>query len=492
MILLLGGTSDARLAASLLQERGYDVLLSVVSEHGADLARNTTAEDFPRASKVSKGDLRRADASRLGRLRVRVGALDEIGLETLLESSEAVVDATHPFAQQISALARGACDRLGVPYVRLERPRVVLPEDAMLVPDAATAAARAVESGGESAILVTVGTRTLRTYVEAVRAAGRRLVARVMPVEESIAHCRELGLAPADILAMQGPTGAELDAALLRHLGAGVLVTKESGEAGGLNAKLEACRAAGAAAIVVARPEGDAVDTQVAPGRTVRSVEELLSYLGRHLGCRPHSTQSLGSASLSGAGSSLLEPGAAGAEADGRQRLSRGLLQVYTGEGKGKTTAAVGLALRARGQELTVAMVQFLKGGTESGELAGLRLAGVHVVRPASRSTGLLCGAAHSEDKRGVVQAWNSAHELMFSGDWDLVILDELNVALHYGLLDIVSVLSTLQERPAHVEVVATGRYAPDELCAAADLVTQMVAHKHPYPDIWARRGIEY
>lgn len=488
MILLLGGTSDARLAASLLQERGYDVLLSVVSEHGADLARGTTVENLSRASKVSKRGPQRADVSPSGWLRVRVGALDEAGLEALLENSEAVVDATHPFAQQISALARGACARLGVPYVRLERPSVALPEDVILVPDAATAAARAVESGGESAILVTVGTRTLRIYVEAVRAAGRRLVARVMPVEESIAYCRELGLAPADILAMQGPTGAELDAALLRHLGASVLVTKESGEAGGLKAKLEACRAAGAVAIVVARPEGEAADVQVASGKTVRSVEELLSHLGRRLG----STRSLGSPFPGGAEPSLPELRAAGAETDGRRCLSRGLFHVYTGEGKGKTTAAVGLALRARGQGLTVAMVQFVKGGKESGELTGLRLAGVHVVRPALRSTGLLCGATYSEDERGVVQAWNNARELILSGDWDLVILDELNVALHHGLLGIVPVLSTLQERPAHVEVVATGRYAPDELCDAADLVTQMAAYKHPYPGIRARRGIEY
>lgn len=482
MILLLGGTSDARLAASLLQERGYDVLLSVVSEHGAELARGTTEEHPP------EGDLQPAAAAPLGRLQVRVGALDETGLEALLESSEAVVDATHPFAERISALARGACDRLGVPYVRLERPRVKLPEGVILVPDAATAAARAVESGGESAILVTVGTRTLRVYVEAARTAARRLVARVMPAEESIAHCRELGLAPADILAMQGPTGAELDAALLRHLGAGVLVTKESGEAGGLNAKLEACRATGTVAIVVARPEGEAVDAQVTPARTVLSVDELLSHLERRL----RFAVSLGSASLTDAGSSPPERRAAEVGTCGRQGLSRGLLQVYTGEGKGKTTAAVGLALRARGGGLTVAMIQFVKGGSESGELTGLRMAGVHVVRPASRSTGLLRGAAHSEDQRAVVQAWDNARELVLSGDWDLVILDELNVALHHGLLDIVPVLSTLHERPAHVEVVVTGRHAPDELCAAADLVTQMTARKHPYPGIRARRGIEY
>ncbi len=481
MILLLGGTSDARLAASFLQERGYDVLLSVVSEHGADLALGG-------AGQYPEGDHRRAAAAPLGRLQVRVGALDEAGLESLLESSDAVVDATHPFAEQISTLACGACDRLGVPYVRLERPRVELLEDVILVPDAATAAARAVESGGESAILVTVGTRTLRVYVEAARAAGRRLVARVMPVEESIAHCGELGLAPADILAMQGPTGAELDAALLRHLGAGVLVAKESGEAGGLHAKLQACREAGAVAIVVARPGGEAVDAHATSAKTVMSVEELSYHLERLLGC----AQSSGSAPLNGAGSSPSGRRVTGAETCGRRRLSRGLLQVYTGEGKGKTTAAVGLALRARGRGLTVAMVQFVKGGSESGELAGLRLAGVHVVRPASRSTGLLRGAAHGEDERAAVRAWDHARDLVLSGDWDLVILDELNVALHHGLLDVVPVLAVLGGRPAHVEVVVTGRNAPDELCAVADLVTEMAACKHPYPGIRARRGIEY
>lgn len=483
MILLLGGTTDSRLAALVLLEHGYDVLLSVVSSHAAQIAQHAL-EHPSRERPLDRGQ---------GSLRVRVGALGEATFTALLKDVEAVVDATHPFAQQISALAQAVCGQQGVPYLRLDRPAVELPEGVVTAPDAALAAQLAVRSGGGGAILVTVGTRTLGTYVNAARLAGRRLVARVMPTAESVSHCLELGMAPAEIVAMQGPASAELDAALLKHFGVTVLVTKESGERGGLTAKLEACRLAGVIPIVVMRPcaARQRGSDQIEP-EAVTDIQELLSYLARLAGV---SGGPAPSASPAGAGEALSaspSPDPNSGPGPSPHLLGRGLLQVYTGNGKGKTTAAVGLALRARGQGLAVAMVQFVKGGAESGELAEMRRAGIHVLRPALRRTGLIRGEAHAEERQMAEQAWREARELLRSGRWDVVILDELHAALRNSLLELDPVLQGISNRPPGVEVVTTGRNAPAELCATADLVTEMLATKHPYPRIAARRGIEY
>lgn len=173
--------------------------------------------------------------------------------------------------------------------------------------------------------------------------------------------------------------------------------------------------------------------------------------------------------------------------------LTRGLVEVYTGDGKGKTTAATGLAVRAIGAGLTVAFVQFVKGGPRSSELAVLEELGVVVVRPAEHSTGLLAGGPTAEDARAVAEGWQWASRAIASGHYDVVILDEINVALAHGLLSDGDVLDVLNGRPQHVEVVLTGRNAPRALLERADLVTEMRAEKHPFDaGIAARRGIEY
>jgi cob(I)alamin adenosyltransferase len=171
-----------------------------------------------------------------------------------------------------------------------------------------------------------------------------------------------------------------------------------------------------------------------------------------------------------------------------------GLIQVYTGDGKGKTTAGVGLAVRAAGAGLRVAFVQFVKGGRRSSELAMLEQLGVRVERPAEAATGLLApGGATDEDRRAAAEAWSIATGAIASGDYDVVVLDEACVALAHGLVDEAAALATLASRPSHVEVVLTGRGAPEALVAAADLVTEMRARKHPFErGIPARFGIEY
>jgi len=173
--------------------------------------------------------------------------------------------------------------------------------------------------------------------------------------------------------------------------------------------------------------------------------------------------------------------------------VERGLVQVYTGEGKGKTTAAVGLAVRAVGAGLTVAFVQFVKGGERSSELAVLEGLGVRVERPAVRSTGLLGDGLNDDDRVAATEAWTIAARLIAGADHQLVVLDEINVAMHYGLVAEADVLAALDARPAAVEVVLTGRGASPALIAMADLVTEMVPVKHPFDaGIPARRGIEY
>ncbi|MBN2841285.1 MAG: cob(I)yrinic acid a,c-diamide adenosyltransferase [Coriobacteriia bacterium] len=171
----------------------------------------------------------------------------------------------------------------------------------------------------------------------------------------------------------------------------------------------------------------------------------------------------------------------------------RGLIQVYTGDGKGKTTASVGLAVRAAGSGLNVAFIQFVKGGARSGELAMLERLGVRVERPAERSTGLLGAGIHDDDRAAADAAWALAKDVLACGDYDLVVMDELNVAMRYELVDTDDVLAVLDARPPAIEVVMTGRGAPDQIIERADLVTEMVPVKHPFDHgVPARKGIEY
>jgi cob(I)alamin adenosyltransferase len=174
--------------------------------------------------------------------------------------------------------------------------------------------------------------------------------------------------------------------------------------------------------------------------------------------------------------------------------LKKGCIQVYTGEGKGKTTASVGLAVRARGSDLRVIFVQFVKGGSMSGELAMLRKLGVEVVRTAEKNSGLMTtGGLTEEDYAAAAEAWKIAENAISSGNYDLVICDEINVAMHYNMIKTNDVIHTLTNRPESVEVVCTGRNVPELISDMADLITEMKPHKHPYQQgIPARRGIEF
>ena len=176
-----------------------------------------------------------------------------------------------------------------------------------------------------------------------------------------------------------------------------------------------------------------------------------------------------------------------------KKRLDRGMIQVYTGDGKGKTTCALGLALRAAGQGFQVYLIQFLK-GRETGEAkAAARLAPEMTLRYYGRPGLVNLKFPAPEDVALVREAWDLARKVLAAGEHDLVILDEINLALTYNLVPLDEALEVLRQRPPWVEVVLTGRQAPPELVALADLVTEMRPVKHYYQaGVKSRRGIEW
>jgi cob(I)alamin adenosyltransferase len=169
-----------------------------------------------------------------------------------------------------------------------------------------------------------------------------------------------------------------------------------------------------------------------------------------------------------------------------------GLVQVYTGNGKGKTTASLGLAFRASGSGLKVLMVQFLKPSEEYGEqLAVKRFDGFDIVSMGVDH--MTSDVTREEDIRLSKEALNYFSKILESGEYDLVIADEINVAMSWELLTPEEVIEVLEKRKEHTEVVLTGRGAPQKIIDYADLVTEMVLVKHPFDKgICARRGIEY
>ena len=174
----------------------------------------------------------------------------------------------------------------------------------------------------------------------------------------------------------------------------------------------------------------------------------------------------------------------------------KGLIIVHTGPGKGKTTAALGTALRAVGQGLKVLMVQFLKGSWHYGELDAAQMLGEDRFKILPMGRGFVKVGAEKpdpEDVRMVEEAWEYASEKIASEEYDLVILDEINYAISYKMLDPALVAERLGKKPEMVHVILTGRNAHPSLVEMADLVTEMREVKHPYQKgIVAQRGIEY
>ena len=175
--------------------------------------------------------------------------------------------------------------------------------------------------------------------------------------------------------------------------------------------------------------------------------------------------------------------------------VRRGLIIVNTGPGKGKTTAAMGTALRAVGQGMRVLMLQFLKGSWHYGELDAVKAFGDKFVMKQMGRGFVKVGAEKPdpEDVKMVQEAWSEGERAIQSGDWDLVVLDEINYAISYGMLDAAKVVEGLKKKPEMVHVILTGRNAHPTIIEAADTVTEMRQVKHAYEKgVMAQRGIEY
>jgi precorrin-6A/cobalt-precorrin-6A reductase len=246
MILLIGGTSETAPLASGLARAGYQVLVSTAT------AEPLAIGESPRISR-------------------RTGRLDEEGLAALGKERGigAIADAAHPYAVAAHAAAGNAARRLGIPCLVLRRPATLTPEDGSSTPAEAcgreapegpvrfaaghTEAAAMAFSFGRP-VLLTTGSRNLAPYAEAARRTGVPFAVRVLDAPESFAACRAAGIPEERIIAGRGPFSEEENLAALRRFGIGVIVTKESGRAGGVKAKLTAARQAKCGLIVLRRP----------------------------------------------------------------------------------------------------------------------------------------------------------------------------------------------------------------------------------------------
>ena len=173
--------------------------------------------------------------------------------------------------------------------------------------------------------------------------------------------------------------------------------------------------------------------------------------------------------------------------------LRRGLVQIFTGDGKGKTSAAIGAVVRALGHGLRVYIGFFMKGDHPSGERN--ILSKLPNVTMESFGAGGFVGRENikPEEKERAKRGLAAARKAMLSGNYDLVVLDELNLAVAWNLVERDEVLKLIDERPEGVELILTGRRADSKLIKAADLVTEMLKIKHPYDEgVKAREGIEY
>ena len=173
-------------------------------------------------------------------------------------------------------------------------------------------------------------------------------------------------------------------------------------------------------------------------------------------------------------------------------RINKGLVIVNTGNGKGKTTAAMGVLFRAWGRDLRVIMLQFIKHTTAN--FGEQRAAGKIGVTMRAMGDGFTWRSRDLEQSADLARAlWADAQEIIAAGAHDLVVLDEFTYPLHYGWIPVAEVIAALQSRPEMLHIIITGRHAPPELVDYADLVTEMQVVKHPYQQgIKAQPGIEF
>jgi cob(I)alamin adenosyltransferase len=171
----------------------------------------------------------------------------------------------------------------------------------------------------------------------------------------------------------------------------------------------------------------------------------------------------------------------------------RGLVQVFTGDGRGKTSAAIGTVVRALGHGLKVYIVFFMKGNYLYGERNILSQLPNVTMESFGSDKFIDPKNIKPEEREQAKRALDAAREAMLSGGYDLVVLDEVNMAVAFNLIDVEEVLKLIEDRPEGVELILTGRRADGKLVKSADLVTEMLKVKHPYDEgVMGREGIEY
>jgi cob(I)alamin adenosyltransferase len=176
-----------------------------------------------------------------------------------------------------------------------------------------------------------------------------------------------------------------------------------------------------------------------------------------------------------------------------KPKLEKGFVQVYTGDGKGKTSAAFGLALRAIGRGLKVYVIQFIKGGFDYGELHIVDKLPNFKLAAFGRGKFIADVSPSGEDAKLAREALKLATKVVNAGEYDIVILDEVNIALSMKLIKVDDILKLIKTKPKHVELILTGRNVPPKILEVADLVTEMKEIKHPYmKGAQPRKGIEY
>lgn len=176
--------------------------------------------------------------------------------------------------------------------------------------------------------------------------------------------------------------------------------------------------------------------------------------------------------------------------------MQKGLVIVFTGDGKGKTSAALGIAFRAFGHKMPVCIIQFIKGASMTGEARAAERIGPEL-EFVSLGRGFVTGQGEnipfSEHRKAAEDALALARQRMFSGSCDLVVLDEINYAVQLGLLDSNVVLDLIKDKPSKLHLILTGRNAHADIIAVADMVTEMRSLKHPFDSgIPAQKGIDY
>ena len=224
-IVLFSGTTEGRTLSHQLASEGVPVTVCVATEYG------------------------RIEQGQAPGITVHTGRMEPDQMAALLAGAALCVDATHPYAAQVSANIRAACETAKVPCLRLLRPASPLPEGALTAATAAEAAA--LLAGTQGNILLTTGAKELAAFAPL---GGQRLIARVLPSHAGLEACEAAGIPAHNIVAMQGPFTRELNEAILRQFSVQYLVTKDGGEAGGFSAKAQAAQAAGATLVVIRRP----------------------------------------------------------------------------------------------------------------------------------------------------------------------------------------------------------------------------------------------